>query len=235
MDYLRKLFKNGYYKIRLAMKKIVYLFLLVQMQLWSQNVIFYNNDSINKMDSNKHKTGFWKLYDLKRGITVSGEVKNNQKFKEVDYFINGKPFVSHKQDSILIFYIDGKRIKTKLSKRKQGIPIVKENGEPIDDEIKDKYFEITELTPMFYGGEKAISDYISKNVNKNLIQRSAGRVVVEFVINIDGMTEGFMIVNSENPVLNQEAIRLIKNMPRWQPGFQQGSFVRTVYRLPINF
>lgn len=217
------------------MKKIICLLLFAQMQLWSQNVIFYNNDSINKMDSNNHKTGFLKLYDLKRGITASGEVKNDEKFKDVDYFVNGRPFVSQKQDSILIFYSNGTRIKTKLSKGNREMPIVKENGEPIDDEIKNKYFEIAELSPMFYGGEKAISEYVAKNVNANLLRKNAGRVVVEFVINIDGKTEEFMIVSSENPILNQEAIRLIKNMPRWQPGFQQGYFVRTIYRLPINF
>lgn len=217
------------------MKKVFFLFLFVQMQLWSQNVIFYNNDSINKMDSGNNKIEFWKLYDLKRGITVSGQVQNNEKFKDVDYFINGKPFASQKQDSILIFYSNGYRIKAKLSKGNIDVPIVKENGQPLDDEIKNKFFEIAELSPMFYGGNKAISEYISKNVNKNILRKNAGRVVVEFVINIDGNTEGFMIVSSENPALNQEAIRLIRHMPRWQPGFQQGYFVRTVYRLPLNF
>lgn len=217
------------------MNKLLYIFLFFQMPLWSQNVIFFNNDSINAIDANNKKFGFWKLYDLNRNITVSGEIADNEKFFDVDYFIDGKPFASQKQDSVLIFYTNNLRTRAKLRWINEDLTIVKDNGQPIDEETREKFFESAELKPMYYGGQKAISEYIAKNVDKNLLHKNAGRVVVEFVINIEGKTEGCMIVSSENPALNQEAIRLIRSMPRWQPGFQQGHFVRSVYRLPINF
>lgn len=111
--------------------RLLYFFLLANFQLWSQNVIFYNNDSINAMDGNNRKIGFWKLYDLKRDITVSGEVKNDNQFAEADYFVDRKLFVSQKSDSILIFYNNGDRTKAILSRKNKQSPIKLENGQPM--------------------------------------------------------------------------------------------------------
>lgn len=217
------------------MNKFLCLFLLIQISSWSQSVIFYNNDSINALDKNNNKVGFWKLYDLQRNITVSGKVKDNQKFQEVDYFIEGKIFATQKQDSILMFYKEGSRVKAKLSRKNTVSPIVLENGEPIDKETQTKFFQAAEIPTLFYGGESAITAYIERYRNKSALKNIYGRIVVEFATDIDGTLDGIMIVNSSNPALNSEVIKLIKSMPRWQPGFQQGHFVRVITRLPINF
>lgn len=217
------------------MNKFLYLFLLIQISSWSQSVIFYNNDSINAIDKSNNKIGFWKLYNLQRNITVSGKVKDNQKFQEVDYFIEGKIFATQKQDSILMFYKEGSRVKAKLSRKNTDSLIVLENGEPLDKETQTKFFQAAEIPNLFYGGESAITAYIERYRNKSPLKNMYGSIVVEFATDIDGNVDGIMIVNSSNPALNSEVIKLIKSMPRWQPGFQQGHFVSVITRLPINF
>lgn len=77
--------------------------------------------------------------------------------------------------------------------------------------------------------------YIERYRNKSPLKNMYGKVLVEFATDIDGNVDGIMIVKSSNPALNSEVIKLIKSMPRWQPGFQQGHFVRVITRLPINF
>lgn len=197
-------------------------------------MIFFDNISINGITADGTKTGFWKIYDLKRNIVASGTVKDNSQFDEVNYFLDGKIFATQKQDSIIIFYKDKQRIHTRFSRKNRNAPIVNENGEPIDEETKMKYYQCAELPVMFYGGSPAIAQYIKNNIGKAYAGKR-GRLTLEIVIDIDGKIEAANVVKSDNPSLNSEAIRLIKNMPRWQPGMQQGHFVRTRMQIPLTF
>ena len=217
------------------MIKLLSIFLLLSIPSWSQNTIVYNNETINTLDADNHKIGVWKLYDLKRNITVSGQVANNEKFDEANYYIEGKLFLTQKQDSLLLFNDNGNEIKAKLSWKNRKDPIIKENGEPIDDETKKRFFQTAELPAMFYGGSKAIYEYLGNAMNQDLLKKQGGRVVVQFIIDKDGEIDKVTIFSSENHALDNEAIKLIKNMPRWQPAFQQGYFVRMQMKIPINF
>lgn len=216
------------------MNKLLCLLLFISFQLRAQDMINYNNAAINGIDANNMKVGFWKLYDLNRDITVSGTVADNQKFSDVSYFIGGKIFATQKQDSIIIFYVDGQRIKTKLSWKNRETPIVSENGEPIDKAIKTKFFQSYELPAMYYGGLQAMSQYFSNKMRPEG-NGLKGLVVVSVVIDIGGKVEKATIRSSENRFLNEEALQLVRDMPRWQPGFQAGHFVRTTIDIPIRF
>src|SRR5690606_2769632 len=143
------------------------LMMFVSMTLSAQEVIYFKNDTINRMDSDNNKTGFWKLYDLKRNIVVSGEVLDNKKFDRVNYFIDGKIFATQEGTDIL-FYKDNSRIRTKLSRNNQQISILKENGEPIDDLTRNKFFQSAEIPAMYYGGSNALSHYAAENINRSL-------------------------------------------------------------------
>ena len=62
-----------------------------------------------------------------------------------------------------------------------------------------------------------------------------GRVIVQFVVDKDGSVVEPKVVKSVSPELDQEALRVIKMMPKWQPGKQNGEIVRVKYVVPVSF
>ena len=62
-----------------------------------------------------------------------------------------------------------------------------------------------------------------------------GRVIVRFVVKRDGAIDDIKVVHSIDPFLDQEAMHLVKSMPKWTPGSQFGLPVNVLYTLPINF
>lgn len=100
-------------------------------------------------------------------------------------------------------------------------------------------YNTVEVQPEFPGGTQAMMKYINDNIKYPTISRDAGSEgtsYVGFVINTDGSIQGVEIVkSSSDPYLNGEAIRIVKNMPKWNPGKQGGKPVRVRYTLPIRF
>ena len=101
-----------------------------------------------------------------------------------------------------------------------------------------KVFDVVEEMPSFPGGPSALFQFLSANIQypataeENGIQ---GRVIVTFVVERDGSITDVKVVKSVDPSLDKEAVRVIKNMPRWQPGKQNGSAVRVKYTTPVTF
>ena len=102
----------------------------------------------------------------------------------------------------------------------------------------NKVFEVVEQMPSFPGGDAALMQFLSKAIKypveaeDNGIQ---GRVVATFVIERDGSISEVRVVKSVAPSLDQEAIRVLKSMPKWIPGFQNGKPVRVKYTTPVTF
>lgn len=66
-------------------------------------------------------------------------------------------------------------------------------------------------------------------------QKIQGKVVVSFIVNKDGSISAPTIVKSVDPMLDNEAMRVVKMMPRWKPGLEKGKPCRTMFAIPINF
>ena len=66
-------------------------------------------------------------------------------------------------------------------------------------------------------------------------QEIQGKVVVSFIINKDGSIASPRIVTSADPILDREAMRVVKMMPRWKPGMEDGKPCRTMFAIPVNF
>ena len=98
--------------------------------------------------------------------------------------------------------------------------------------------DYAEHHPSFPGGQQALLEFLRQNVNypeqakKDSIE---GRVVVGFVIDTDGSITEPKVVRSVHPLLDAEALRVIKLMPKWEPGYQGDSLVRVKYNLPVTF
>ncbi len=103
-----------------------------------------------------------------------------------------------------------------------------------NDEIVDK----PEQMPEFPGGMSGLLNYLRQKINypklakDNFIQ---GRVIVEFVVDKDGSVTECLVKKKVHPLLDAEAKRVVKAMPKWKPGIQKGKPVRVRYTVPILF
>ena len=92
--------------------------------------------------------------------------------------------------------------------------------------------------PSFPGGSQALVDFLRENTKypeQALKDSIEGRVVVGFVIDTDGSITEPKVVRSVHPLLDAEALRVVKLMPKWEPGYQGDSLVRVKYNLPVTF
>lgn len=95
-----------------------------------------------------------------------------------------------------------------------------------------------EQQPEFPGGKSALFDYLKENVNypePSRLQEVEGIVIVQFVVNKDGSLTDVKVQKSVSKLLDEEAKRVVKEMPPWKPGRQRGEPVRVRYRVPIKF
>ena len=103
---------------------------------------------------------------------------------------------------------------------------------------ENKIHEIVEQMPSFPGGMSALMSWLSQNIKYPVIAAEngvKGRVIVQFVVEKDGSITDVQVVKSVDPSLDKEAARVIKSMPHWIPGRQNGSPVRVRYTVPVTF
>lgn len=101
-----------------------------------------------------------------------------------------------------------------------------------------KIFTVVEQMPMYPGGDAALMGYLRDNIHYPTIAAEngvQGRVVVGFVVERDGSITDVKILRGVDPSLDREAMRVVKSMPRWNPGKQNGSAVRVKYQVPVSF
>jgi len=97
---------------------------------------------------------------------------------------------------------------------------------------------IAEQMPQFLGGEKELMDYLSKNLKYPVISienNKQGVVVLRFVIDKEGNVTDINVVRSLDAHCDKEAVRVVKSMPRWTPGRQNGVAVAVYLTLPVRF
>ena len=102
----------------------------------------------------------------------------------------------------------------------------------------EKVFDVVEQMPSFPGGPSALMEWLSNNVKYPVVaqeNRVQGRVVVSFVVERDGSITDVKVVRGVDPSLDKEASRVVRAMPRWIPGKQNGSAVRVKYNVPVAF
>jgi len=112
-----------------------------------------------------------------------------------------------------------------------------EQNNSLPEEKKPLFF-IVEQMPEYPGGEQALHDFIASTVkypdeaNEKGIE---GRVYVSFTISDKGKVTDAKIARGVDPLLDKEALRVIKSMPDWKPGMQRGIPVNVQFTVPINF
>ena len=105
-------------------------------------------------------------------------------------------------------------------------------------EVATKVFDVVEEMPSFPGGSAALMSYLSSNTKYPVVAQEngvQGRVIVSFVVERDGSISDVKVARSVDPSLDREAQRVVKSMPKWKPGKQNGSAVRVKYTVPVVF
>ncbi len=111
------------------------------------------------------------------------------------------------------------------------------NNSPDKDTIQEVFVDSV-IHPKFPGGDEALMQYLSENlVYPPTLQekRFKGKVLVQFVVETDGSISNVEVVRSLYKDLDEEVVRVIKNMPKWIPAEQDGKAIREYYKLPISF
>lgn len=99
-------------------------------------------------------------------------------------------------------------------------------------------YDVVEVMPQYPGGQIAMLKYIMKNIKypKQIMEEGIqGRVTVSFIVEKDGRVSNVRLLRSVQPSLDKEAIRVVKSMPKWTPGKQNGKPVRVRFNLPVMF
>ena len=105
-------------------------------------------------------------------------------------------------------------------------------------EVSNKVFDVVEEMPSFPGGQGALMAFLSSNIKYPVVAQEngvQGRVIVGFVVERDGSITDVKVMRSVDPSLDREAQRVVRAMPRWKPGKQNGSAVRVKYTVPVVF
>lgn len=112
-------------------------------------------------------------------------------------------------------------------------------AEPEPPKVEEtKVFDVVEQMPSFPGGQGALMSWLGSNIKYPVVAEEngvQGRVVCTFVVERDGSITDVKVVRGVDPSLDKEAVRVLKAMPKWIPGKQNGSAVRVKYTVPVTF
>jgi|GEM_PF-2264565 len=177
---------------------------------------YYENGicEVLEMYVNNFKAGPYKRYNEKSGLVESGRYENGRKTGTWNWYMDGKLYST--QD-----YSPGDSVNQERSTVGYDLLIT-----------------MSEIMPKAQGGENGMMKFIQSVINYPSPARDAaisGTVYVTFAIDNTGSIKGVRILRGRDPDLDGEALHVIKQMPPWTPGFQDGFPVEVQFNLPIKF
>ncbi len=199
-----------------------------------------------------------KAYKVKNALEHSCALAQGASIEGIDYF--DLPVLLYEEGK---YFYDGEIVRTPHGKEPRLIGVLKyEEGAipvtvpvvsfvPIVDEPNSqskenipidpndmKIYEVVEKMPSFPGGMGALMTWLCQNIKYPVIAAGngvQGRVMTKFIVEKDGSINDVKVVKSVDPSLDQEAVRVVKSMPRWIPGKHNGLAVRVSYTFPVTF
>lgn len=109
---------------------------------------------------------------------------------------------------------------------------------PRAEEPVEIIMDFAEISPAFVGGNAALMKFLSENMRYpqvDIEMGNEGRVICTFVVEKDGTITDIRILRGVSPGIDKEAVRVVSEMPKWNPGFQNGKPVRVRFTLPVHF
>ncbi|MFP9099898.1 TonB family protein [Flavobacterium sp. RHBU_24] len=211
--------------------------LFISFCMYCQEYIEFNGEKINAIDADNHPTGIWKIFGTNDNhqIAVVTEFSKGERIADTNYYIDSKLFATCKMDGIIQIIKGTETIEAQFYRDAAGrTSLVDADGNELSSEIMKYFFSNSSIQAVPYGGMQSFYKFIGQNADPKL-KGVKGKVVVKFTTSNIGKSQDIEIVSSTNDKLNNEAIRLISIMPRWQPGLQQNGLVRCTYTIPLTF
>ena len=215
--------------------------------LWES---FDRNSKLNSISnfSNGKLHGAYTNY-LKNGKIETGTYKNGKKNLLWSYTNYPNQLVKTilysnglKEGKTTLYYSNGNLKETNLYKSDlllQTKYFDTEGNQLKEEDIQDDVvYTIVEDQPEFPGGMAKMMKYLARKTQYPqlaLEMNIQGKVYVSFIVEKDGAISNVYIIRGSHKSLDKEAIRVVKNMPKWKPGFQKGKKVKVKYTIPINF
>lgn len=158
-------------------------------------------------------------------ITDAKDIKEEEQMKSVDDL---------KDSKVTISVAD-----VKGTDDKHGVDIADlKDHKVVVQEEEEKPFQAVEQMPQFPGGDAELLSYLSKNLRYPTIAAEngiQGRVVLKFVVGKTGEISDVNIIKGLDPSCDKEAVRVVRSMPKWIPGKQNGRNVAVYFTLPVVF
>lgn len=235
------------------MKNIICIFFLFSFSFgFAQDTIYLNKDWKETLDTDKAAYYEVFVHDPsnpdkveKRTYFISGQIKaeefytsykklqregQKRTWKEDGKIHSITNFKNGKWDGFFMTFWENGQLKRKDTFKKGKFKEGKtwdSLGNPVE------YYPLEERAK-YPGGKKALVEYLKKNIKKPA-GAGGGKVVVGFVIDVDGSITDVQVEESSSPALNYAAYQVVADMPKWEPGKQDGETVKVKYSLPIIF
>ena len=168
------------------------------------------------------------------GETPDGKVADNNETRSDGKPTNGNNNDGHTSPS----QAASRPNKTTQNGQKEPEPVRSEPLNKPQPVNSTRVYDVVEQMPSFPGGISGLMTYLNQNTRYPAVAQEngvQGRVVVSFVVGKDGHISDVTVLRSVDPSLDKEAIRVVRNMPRWTPGKQGGKPVRVRYNVPVSF
>ena len=239
------------------MKKIITSFIcLLSFYMFGQDTTYFDNDW-GKLESSK-SASYYKVIQKDKNddnkvkemkYYISGKVMSETSYSnytERTIDGKGKTYFQNGQLKEDIDYKDGQFHGTLLTFWDNGILKRKdlfENGKLVSGTCNDsdgkeiEHFDY-HVAAKFPGGLSALYRHLAREIQypeKSLMDEIQGRVMLKFIVNKDGSISGVEVLSGVNEEIDNEAIRVVKRLPKWEAAMRDGEPVRAYYNLPLSF
>lgn len=205
---------------------------------------YWYADGSNQSEGNfllGEQEGEWKNWHLGNKIASIGNYKSGKKEGEWKrWFKSGAidqegVYIEDKREGEWIFYFESGKVSAKEI-YENGIAIKIEFWDEEGNEVKPT--KILEKDPEFPGGEGAMIKFIQKHVMYPELSREMGEqgtIYISFIVGVDGKLNDITVLIGVSELLDAEALRVVKKMPNWTPGFSHNRIIEIDFLIPIKF
>ena len=213
-------------------------------------IYYFKDGSISQEGTffKDEREGNWIIYNQNKEINSELKYKNGQLDGFAKYYSKGKKisegeyYYGEKINTWQYYNYKGKPEKKVDYGDKSSVDVTKANkynDTPKKIAEEDKTLSIAEKMPSFMGGEQEMMYFIQKNIaypNDAKYAGISGTVYIQFIVLSTGeIDKNIRVIRGVHPTLDEEALRIVSIMPRWNPGSQSGKPVSVTFNLPIKY